>query len=324
MDKGFIEIIQKLVAEQGKEALFDHRRCKAFLDDYTKNKYKNESRLLLYVLESGVQKEIIDTEYIDICKENQIKMLHEEHYLSIEIATNVVDMLALVLRGDESKTETKINSNTQIDFAQKQSQTSGNGQSVSQKGEQNVIEQLMKKANKFLENEDYESAIRGFDEIIKLYPNYAPAHNGRGEAYCEEGEYDLAIKSFTEAIWQDDNFVDAYFNRGWAYYDKKDYNRAIKDYTQTIKLDPNFITAYNNRGYAYYEKGDYDRAIEDFNQAIKLDPDDAVYYGNRGHAYYRKKDYNRAIKDYEISLQINPNDTTVRQDIEDARKARGR
>jgi len=36
MEHGFIDILQKLIAEQGKETLLNVSKCKNFLADYTK------------------------------------------------------------------------------------------------------------------------------------------------------------------------------------------------------------------------------------------------------------------------------------------------
>jgi hypothetical protein len=104
MDKSFIDILQKLIAEQGKEALLNPVKCKAFLADYTKGEYKKESRLLLQALEAGVQKAIDTTEELNICKQQQIKVLQDEYFLAAEIASDVVDTLLLVLRGKTPKT----------------------------------------------------------------------------------------------------------------------------------------------------------------------------------------------------------------------------
>jgi predicted Zn-ribbon and HTH transcriptional regulator len=105
MNTTFIEILKKLINEQGKEALFNPAKCKAFLADYTKGEFKKESRLLLQALEAGVQKEIDATVELEICKKQQVRVLQEEYFLTAEIAADVVDTLALVLRG-EQKNET--------------------------------------------------------------------------------------------------------------------------------------------------------------------------------------------------------------------------
>ena len=58
MNSEFTVILQKLVAEQGIEALLNPVKCKAFLADYIKGEFKKESRLLLQVIDIGVQKVI--------------------------------------------------------------------------------------------------------------------------------------------------------------------------------------------------------------------------------------------------------------------------
>ena len=103
MDKGVIEILQKLVAEQGKEALLDSGKSRAYLADYAGTNYKKERRLILLALEAGVQKAIDAADNLAICRKQQVSFLCEEHFWRDEIATDVFDALALVLRGKEKE-----------------------------------------------------------------------------------------------------------------------------------------------------------------------------------------------------------------------------
>jgi hypothetical protein len=108
MNTEFIDILKKLIAEQGKEALLNPAKCKAFLADYTHGEYKKESRLLLQSLDAGVQKAIDTTEELEICKKQQTRVLQEEYFLAAETAADVVETLALVLREDKQKEKPKI------------------------------------------------------------------------------------------------------------------------------------------------------------------------------------------------------------------------
>ena len=102
MEQGFITILKQLIDERGKEALLNTSKCKAFLTDYTKNEYKKESRLLLNALEAGTQKAINASTELPLCKKQQIRLLCEDYSLAENMATDVVDTLAFVLRGDVS------------------------------------------------------------------------------------------------------------------------------------------------------------------------------------------------------------------------------
>ena len=103
MDSNFINILQKLVDEQEKSALTDARKCKAFLADYTKGEYKKECRLILIAVEAGMAKVIDGADELEPCKKAFIRDLEEEG-LSSTFAADIVNTLALVLRGDKTVT----------------------------------------------------------------------------------------------------------------------------------------------------------------------------------------------------------------------------
>ena len=104
MEQGFIYILKQMVKEQGIAALTDTKKCRAFLTDYTRNEYKKESRLILQSVEAGVPKIIASVDNLAACKKGKIKDLEEEYALSTAFAADIVDTLALVLRGDTTKT----------------------------------------------------------------------------------------------------------------------------------------------------------------------------------------------------------------------------
>ena len=104
MEQGFIDILTKLVKEQGAAALTDAKKCKAFLADYTGNEYRKERRLILQAAEAGIAKVIAGAQDITACKKAQVRELEEEYSLSTAAALGIVDALALVLRGDTSPT----------------------------------------------------------------------------------------------------------------------------------------------------------------------------------------------------------------------------
>jgi hypothetical protein len=105
MEQGFIDILKKLVKEQGNIALTDAGKCKAFLADYTRGEYKKESRLLLQAIEAGAGKAIDAATDLATCKQQQVRILREDYSLAPEAAADVVDALAHVLRGDTSRTQ---------------------------------------------------------------------------------------------------------------------------------------------------------------------------------------------------------------------------
>ena len=153
--------------------------------------------------------------------------------------------------------------------------------------------------------EDYQNAIKDYDEAIKLDPKRSRAYTNRGAAYKKLGRNEQALADESEAIKLDPRVPEYFDNRGLSYADNGDYDRAIADYNEAIRLVPqaNFLT---NRGDSYNLKGDFDRAIADYDRALKLNPGFYLAYNNRGAAFRKKGDLDRAIADYEQALRINP------------------
>ena len=104
MDSGFVDILKQLVAEQGSSALFDVRQSKALLTDYTRNEYKKETRLFLQGIEAGAAKALAETDDLEPCKKKYIRELDDDYALDTETAEDIVNTLALVLRGDTTWT----------------------------------------------------------------------------------------------------------------------------------------------------------------------------------------------------------------------------
>lgn len=92
---------------------------------------------------------------------------------------------------------------------------------------------LQKKAEYFINLEDYKTAL---------------------------GYYDSAI-----AIGTDDKFI--YFNRGYCYFQQSDYQNGIKDFQKAAELDPTFGHAWYNLAVCLFNTGDYRGSREALNKA---------------------------------------------------------
>jgi tetratricopeptide (TPR) repeat protein len=349
MNQDFIAILQQLTAEQGREALLNPARCKAFLADYTRGEYKKESRLLLQALEAGVPKAIESTKELEICKLQQARVLHEEHFLTAEAAADVVETLALVLRGKQGRRTPQgmlcANCGKELQKEWKAcphcgtpttkiTQNPPKAKSVKTKAKPPQTKPQLSSSpknakkyydigNTFLLNKDYDNAIAQFNEAIRLDPNYAWAYAERGVAYLFKKQFDRAINDLNEAIRLDPNYAFAYVKRGLVYSNKDKNNTAIKDYNEAIRLNPNYAIAYEYRGDAYSEKGKYNTAIKDYSEAIRLDPNNADAYIGRGDAYKELGQKDRAIQDLEKAVSIDPNMDWVKKELQEIRGYKG-
>ncbi|MDR2904920.1 MAG: tetratricopeptide repeat protein [Helicobacteraceae bacterium] len=338
MDKNFVNALQKLATEQGKDVLLDVEKTKTLLSNYIQNEYQKERKLLLTAIETGAAKEIVNASDLVACKKAQIRKL-EENFTDESAAADIIDVLAFILRGDSSKS---------IAAQSAQKNTTGRKIKIALiiilqiftcllsggkiyyaktiAPEIQEVNKLFEEALSAARHGDYQDAIDLYSElipingeahwfktlIINLYsrapnpPNNSIAYYNRGIAYIKLRNYDQAVKDYTQAIALDPKDDQAYHNRGGAYCKLGNYDQAIADFTKAIELNPKYASAYFNRGVTYDKQQNYNQAITDFTKAIELAPKDATYYNNRGNVYYELQNYDQAISDYTKAIELDP------------------
>ena len=158
---------------------------------------------------------------------------------------------------------------------------------------------------------EHDLAMRDYNELIRIAPDYGGTYLNRGAAKYDLGLYKEAINDYEQAIRLDPNNADVYNNLGNAKSALGRHEDAISDYNKAIRLDPNHTTAHLNLGNAKSALGRYEDAISDYNKAIRLDPDDAAAYFNRGAANFDLNMYEKAIADYDMAIRLDPNDATT-------------
>lgn len=99
-------------------------------------------------------------------------------------------------------------------------------------------ENRFRMANKYLEDGDYEEALKVFDEVISTYPDYKEAYMGRAITLMQLNELDTSRRDFDRAITLDTNFAAAYANRGILNDRTGHYAEAVQDYRKAVALNP--------------------------------------------------------------------------------------
>jgi len=101
LEKEFVDIIQKISDEMGKDIFLETKRIKSLLLDYTKNEFKKECSLLTAILETDSINFINRAENLADCKQFLVKRLEDDHSLSPQKSSEMLDLLFLVFRGVE-------------------------------------------------------------------------------------------------------------------------------------------------------------------------------------------------------------------------------
>jgi regulator of sirC expression with transglutaminase-like and TPR domain len=167
---------------------------------------------------------------------------------------------------------------------------------------------LVLRGDYWMGREEWDKALATFDEAVRLDPNSAGAHHGRGAARLMKGQLDAAVKDLDAAVRLDPKDPAALYTRGHVWVSKGDWGRAVADFTRVLELRPGDFRALNDRAAAHARRGDWDKAIADLDAAVRAEPDEPALYRGRGAAWAAKGDWDKAIADYDHLLGLDPAD----------------
>ena len=157
----------------------------------------------------------------------------------------------------------------------------------------------------------YDTAIRHYNEAVRLDPDYAQAYNNLGNAYYANGDNIRAFWYFSEALRLFPRYAQAYNNRGNLFAQKNHYRQALENYTAAITFAVGDPLPYYNRGNLLTALRNYQQAIWDFTKAIEINPQYSLAYNNRGIIYYRLGMMEKAGEDFEMAFKLDPSNATA-------------
>lgn len=116
-------------------------------------------------------------------------------------------------------------------------------------------------------------AIDYFNDAINARPGDVEAYYDKGMFYQSTGDYDNAIKAYQELLQIVPNYKFAYYNMGVVYYiGKKDFQNALGNFSKALQIDSTYSLAYYGRGNCYEQMKQNDKAQNDFAAAIHYNP----------------------------------------------------
>jgi len=99
LDESFIDILKMIVNKYGKGPLLDLEICKAFVADYAKRNYREESLCLFEAVEAGVSKALLGSSFENeaSCMEQQQEKLQNNIGMKPATSIYIVNILAQIL-----------------------------------------------------------------------------------------------------------------------------------------------------------------------------------------------------------------------------------
>jgi tetratricopeptide (TPR) repeat protein len=185
----------------------------------------------------------------------------------------------------------------------------------------------------YFSKNDYERALKEYEEAVRLYPSLAAAHNNMGAAYFALARYEEAARCFREAARLDPSYAQAHFNlalasiklgrereandslvaatrayvaEGDAYLDAGLLKEAEESYRALLRIDPDYVVAHQRLGLVHNAARRFDEATASFKRALNKTPDDAPALEGLAEAYLGTRDYSRAADAATHAARLRP------------------
>jgi tetratricopeptide (TPR) repeat protein len=122
--------------------------------------------------------------------------------------------------------------------------------------------------------------------------------------YLQNADFEKAIKKYSACILINPDSPELYSERGVSYLNLKEESKCLMDLNKSVELQPDYAYRYASRGHAKDFFGDIDGAIEDYEIAVELDPNDSIIYNNLGLLLEKKGNISRAKENFDRSDKL--------------------
>ena len=136
-------------------------------------------------------------------------------------------------------------------------------------------EDLIEEGDKNFKNNNFEAAIKNYQDALQLIPNDAVTLLKIGNIYQMQEDNTKAVNYYQKAIIVNPDYTDGWFNLGLAYANENNLIESQKSFERVIALDSdyNFGYAYYALGRAFESQGKNTEAIKNYKLFIKHNND---------------------------------------------------
>ena len=136
-----------------------------------------------------------------------------------------------------------------------------------------------------------------------------------GQCYFAEENYNKAIKTFNNILVIEPNNLSALNSLGRIYHEKREMEKAENFFLDALKINNTSYHVINNIAGFYREEGKSNKAVEYYKKAISLNPYNAYIYNNLSKTYFDLNNHEDAKKNSFKALELKPDDGDVKKTL---------
>lgn len=147
-----------------------------------------------------------------------------------------------------------------------------------------------------MSQQNTQNILANYKEQLALEPNNYNILNNIGCIYAANNNFNEAIKYFEQSYEINSNNADVCNNLGNIYFHYNDYIKACIYFEEAITINPHLADPYNNLSVIYLKQNKTAQAKTYAEQAIKLNPTKPDFYCNLTNCHINDKSYDNGIK----------------------------
>lgn len=159
-----------------------------------------------------------------------------------------------------------------------------------------------------------EEAIKEFEKVVTMEPNFLFGHFCLGLSYSQKGAYNKALNKLrlVKALSRDPHLNAFVYNAmGNIYAVERKYEEALSEFILSVEEDPYFFIGFFNIGAIYFNLRRYKESIEAFEKVKTALPHDWEVCYCLGRAYTMEGEFPKGMQNLKKALTLNPNESKI-------------
>eukprot|EP01080_Neovahlkampfia_damariscottae_P003528 gene3528-6175_t len=185
--------------------------------------------------------------------------------------------------------------------------------------------ELIKQGETLFNKDNFDEALKLFDQAIELDPDSSIGHAFISEIYLKRRNFELSKEAAKKCIESDRKYWKGYYLVSEAYIVIRHVSKAIKYLEEGLKKCDNNqklqdaledaktkqelyekASEFADTAQTYLNRLMINEAIEEMDHALELDKDNSKYYSIRSQCYLELKDFDKAEEDSKKAIDIDP------------------